>query len=101
MSAFYAKYPAQSTPAGGATAANQVLEIAKLTSIDSELLAFSNKSASALVGVAFDYIATTYVGATTDISTVVYKSGGSGGSTVATLTMGYDGSNRLTSVTRS
>ena len=65
------------------------------------LLAFSNKSAGSLVPEAFDYQAITYVGVTTDISTVVYKTGGSGGTTVATLTMGYDGSNRLTSVTRS
>jgi len=32
---------------------------------------------------------------------VVYKSGGSGGTTVATLTLGYDGGNNLTSVTKS
>lgn len=95
--------------AGAATAANQVLEIAQLTAINSNtsgsaseatLAAFSAKTASAAVHEAFDYQAITYVGATTDISTVVYKSGGAGGSTVATLTMGYDGSNRLTSVTK-
>lgn len=65
------------------------------------LLAFSNKSAGALVPEAFDYQAITYVGITTDINTVVYKLGGAGGATVATLTMAYDGSNRLSSVTRS
>lgn len=68
---------------------------------ETTLAAFSAKTAAALVPQAYDYQAITYVGATTDISTVVYKTGGSGGTTVATLTMGYDGSNRLTSVTRS
>ena len=32
---------------------------------------------------------------------VVYKDGGAGGTTVATLTLAYDGSNNLTSVTKS
>lgn len=81
-------------PSGGATAANQVLEI-------SAIEAFSDKTQAGLVPEAYDYQAITYVGATTNINTVVYKLGGSGGTTVATLTMGYDGSSRLTSVTRS
>lgn len=55
----------------------------------------------ALVSGSYDYISTTYVGATTNINTVVYKLGGASGTIVATLTMGYDGSNRLISVTRS
>lgn len=67
---------------------------------EATLSAFSNKTASAAVHEAFDYQSISYVGATTDIDVVVYKSGGSGGTTVATLTMGYDGSNRLTSVTK-
>lgn len=106
-------WPAVSVPApvGGATAANQVLEIAQLTAInsntaglltDTELRAspVAVSIAGSLVPEAFDYQDITYVGATTNINTVVYKSGGSGGTVVATLTMGYDGSNRLTSVTR-
>jgi hypothetical protein len=32
---------------------------------------------------------------------VVYKEGGSGGTTVATLTLSYDGSNNLISVAKS
>ncbi len=51
-----------------------------------------------------DYIAITYVAAgngTGEIETVVFKTGGSGGTTVTTLTLGYDSSNRLTSVTKS
>jgi hypothetical protein len=46
-----------------------------------------------------DYIALTYTG--TNLTGVVYKTGGSGGTTVATLTLAYDGSNNLTSVTKS
>ncbi len=52
----------------------------------------------------YDYISLTYVASgngTGEIQTVTYKQGGSGGQTVATLTLGYDGSNRLNTVTRS
>ena len=48
-----------------------------------------------------DYISLTYVAAGNgigEISTVTYKQGGQ---TVATLTLGYDASNRLNAVTRS
>lgn len=51
----------------------------------------------------FDYADITYVAAGNgagEIETVVYKSGGSGGSTVATLTLTYDASNRISSVAR-
>ena len=67
---------------------------------EATLAAFSDKTAAALVPEAFDFQDISYVGATDAISTVVYKTGGAGGTAVATLTMGYDGSNRLTSVTR-
>lgn len=46
-----------------------------------------------------DYVGLSYTGS--NLTGVVYKTGGSGGTTVATLTLGYDGSNNLTSVTRS
>ena len=46
-----------------------------------------------------DYIALSYTG--TNLTGVVYKTGGSGGTTVTTLTLAYDGSNNLTSVTKS
>jgi hypothetical protein len=46
-----------------------------------------------------DYIDMSYTGS--NLTGVVYKSGGSGGTTVATLTLGYDGGNNLTSVTKS
>lgn len=38
-----------------------------------------------------DYVAPTYVGSTNNFNTVVYKKGGSGGTTVATLTFTYVG----------
>lgn len=72
--------------------------ITSLSSTQSTLSSFSGKSSSALVTVPFDEIVTTYVGSTTDINTVVYKNAGV---TVATLTMSYDGSNRLIGVVRS
>jgi hypothetical protein len=46
-----------------------------------------------------DYIALSYTGA--NLTGVVYKDGGSGGTTVATLVLVYDGSGNLTSVTKS
>lgn len=47
----------------------------------------------------YDYISCSYTGS--NLTGVVYKSGGSSGTTVATLTLTYDGSNNLTSVTKS
>jgi hypothetical protein len=46
-----------------------------------------------------DYISNTYTGS--NLTTVVFKRGGASGTTVATLTMTYDGSNNLLTVTRS
>lgn len=51
----------------------------------------------------FDYIALTYVAAGNgvgEIETVVYKTGGAGGSTVATLTLAYNASNEISSITK-
>jgi hypothetical protein len=48
---------------------------------------------------AHDYIALSYTG--TNLTGVTYKEGGASGTTVATLTLAYDGSNNLTSVTKS
>ena len=47
---------------------------------------------------AHDYISLSYTGA--NLTGIVYKIGGSGGTTVATLALTYDGSNNLTSVTK-
>lgn len=45
-----------------------------------------------------DYVACTYTGS--NLTQLVYKTGGSGGTTVATITLAYDGNNRVTSITK-
>lgn len=55
---------------------------------------------------ASDYVGYTYYGATNNIHTAVYKTGGSGGATVATLTFTYVGNgvsndDNVSSVTKS
>lgn len=70
-------------PSGAATSALQT--------------ALNNKTASAFINSPFDETVITYVGATTNIATVVYKLASV---TVNTLTMTYDGSNRLIDVVK-
>lgn len=51
----------------------------------------------------FDYVALTYVASGNgvgQIETATYKTGGALGATVATLTVAYDASHRITSVTK-
>jgi len=57
--------------------------------------------ASALVPVAFDTIDVTATDGSDRPTTVLYKTGGLGGTTVATLTIVYDGSGNFQSVVRS
>ena len=64
---------------------------------EATLSAFSTKSQAGLVPEAFDEQVITYVGATDRINTVVYKLATV---TVATLTMSYDGSDRLSGVVK-
>lgn len=59
--------------------------------------AFSNKTASAFINVPFDETVIAYVGATTNIASVTYKLATV---TVNTLTLTYDGSNRLIDVVK-
>lgn len=83
-----------SLPAGAATAANQVLEIADLDALNARI-------AGALVPYKFDEVDLTYVpsgAGVGQVQTAVYKLVGS---TVATLTLSYDGSDRLSSVVKS
>lgn len=90
-------------PTGAATSANQTSEITQLTAINTATSALNTRLAGALVPAAFDYISQTYVtsgNGTGQTATVIYKTGGASGTTVATLTMAYDGSNRLSSVTK-
>jgi hypothetical protein len=51
-----------------------------------------------LVTLAYDYINITYTGV--NATTVVFKTGGSGGTTVATLTITYDANNNPLTVTK-
>jgi hypothetical protein len=46
-----------------------------------------------------DYISCGYTGS--NLTSVVFKNGGSGGNTVATLALTYDGSDNLLTVTKS
>lgn len=55
-------------------------------------------SINTMIPVAFDYVALSPTG--TNPTTIVYKTGGSGGTTVATLTLTYDGNNNVQTVTR-
>jgi hypothetical protein len=70
-------------------------EVVKVSTVDGDPLAIVN----GLSVPEHDYIALSYTGS--NLTGVVYKTGGSGGTTVATLVLTYDGSNNLTSVTKS
>lgn len=91
-------------PTGASTSANQTTANASLSAIEADIDALNARLAGNLVPETFDYIAVTYVAAGNgvgEIETVTYRTGGAAGSLVATLTLAYDGSNRLASVTRS
>jgi hypothetical protein len=50
-----------------------------------------------------DYVALTYVASGNgagEVETITYKEGGASGTTVAVLTLAYDASNKLSSVTK-
>lgn len=69
---------------------------------DEQSNSFSYNNVADLVKEAYDYIALTYVtsgNGTGEIETVTYKNGGAGGTTVAVLTLTYDGSDRIASIT--
>jgi len=56
-----------------------------------------------LVPESYDYIALTYVAAGNgagEVETAIYKTEGSGGTTVATLTLTYNASNEIATVTK-
>jgi hypothetical protein len=70
-------------------------EVMKVSTIDGDPLAVIN----GLSIPEHDYISLSYTGS--NLTGVVYKTGGSGGTTVGTLTLAYDGSSNLISVTKS
>lgn len=83
-------------PTGAATEASLSSQAADISLLEDRL-------PGGLVTDEHDYIETTYVASGNgegEIETVTYKTGGAAGSTVATLTLAYDASNRLTSVTK-
>lgn len=84
-----------------ATAAKQDTGNTSLSSIDTKLSsqATAAKQATKDINVIYDYRSLTYVGATTKVATITYKTGGSAGTSVATQTFAYDGSDRVTSIT--
>lgn len=86
------------------TSANQATIISSLSNIESDINDLETRLAGALVPETFDHLDLTYVASGNgqgEVETVVYKTGGSGGATVATLTLAYDGNNNVSSVTRS
>ena len=70
-------------------------EVMKVSTIDGDPLAV----VTGLSIPEHDYTSLSYTG--TNLTGVVYKTGGSGGTTVATLTLAYDGNDNLISVTKS
>ena len=60
--------------------------------------AYKFNKAVNLIPIAYDYISLGYTG--DNLTSVIYKSGGSSGTTVATLNLGYDGT-KLPSKTKS
>lgn len=93
-------------PAGAATLAEQQAQTAELIESNTHTSAIeqytdelNQKTAGSDVTLAYDYRSISYVGATDRIDTIIYKTGGAGGTTVFTQVFGYDGSDRLTSIT--
>jgi hypothetical protein len=74
------------------------LEQRKFVQDSSNNIAIRTLFVNSLVPTSYDYISLGYTGS--NLTTVVYKIGGSSGTTVATLTLAYSGSN-LISVTKS
>ncbi|MBU4373909.1 MAG: hypothetical protein KJ714_05605 [Euryarchaeota archaeon] len=78
------------------------VEVKKINNIDVDV----SDRAARLLGIAFDslvparydYISLTYTGS--NLTGVVYKTGGAGGTVVSTLTLAYDVNNNLQSVTK-
>ena len=73
----------------------------KINPATSEKQDTANTALSKLIGFeipAYDYLSFSYTSG--NLTGIIYKTGGSGGTTVATLTLGYDGSDNLTSITK-
>jgi len=66
--------------------------------VTSKGLAVFDETTNSLCPAVYDYISLSYTGS--NLTGVVFKTGGSTGTTVSTLTLGHDGSDQLTSVTK-
>lgn len=88
------------------TLVTQTSDVATETSLAAQaadIALLEDRLGGDLVPEAFDFIELTYVAAGNgegEVETATYKTGGAAGTTVATLTLAYDASNRLTSVTK-
>ena len=86
--------------------AKQTAKVGIEDSLESEINPATEETLQKLVGFdigEFDYIALTYVSSGNgegEIETATYKTGGSGGSTVATLTITYNSDDEISSITK-
>lgn len=83
--------------------ANQVIR-AQAKELSDGSVAQSTVNVASFISDPYDFIALTYVTSGNgigEIETVTYRNGGAGGSIVATLTLTYDASNNLETITRS
>jgi hypothetical protein len=81
---------------------NRLDTLTGIETVEAADIATIKAKVTSLAGMAIpahDYLALSYTGS--NLTGVVYKTAGSSGTTVATLTLGYDGSGNLTSVTKS
>lgn len=74
------------------------LEINPATEDKQDDIILELQKLNSLVPAVYDYVSLSYTG--TNLTGVVFKTGGAGGTTVSTLTLGYDGSDNLISVTK-
>lgn len=83
--------------------ANQIIKSSAGLTSDGQV-AQKGINLAQLVPATYDFISMTYVtsgNGVGEIETVTYKQGGTSGTTVAILTLTYDSSNRIESITRS
>ena len=86
------------TSAGGGTFVDVKANPAGKLLVSDEDVLIELQTINSLVPSKFDYISLSYT--LGNVTTVVYKNGGAGGTTISTLTLSYDGSGNLTSVTK-
>ena len=86
--------------------AKQTTKVGLNDSLEAEINPATEDTLQKLVGFdigEFDYIALTYVAAgdgVGEIEIVTYKNGGAGGTTVATLTITYNASDEISTITK-